>query len=647
MWNQRGLSPLQAPYLHLHPWSYTHSRLLGSYNPLDTMDEFINWDQAGGAASMNAPVGVPNAQDLPAGDPSLDIDLALANVTDDDFGFFALQHFSGEQSLPVALGAPQMDAVGFPLDLDAGLGTGSGSASPSCFEIPPTPCAHCSGAGYLCKVIKEGRHQGYCTSCVALNLDCSLAAETASILSLSTGFEPSWAARLEQCASNEIGADQNGAASDMATASAQATHAPLRQPAVVGGAVPSSTQPSAPLGKIGARLSRESIRILRQWLSTHQRHPYPSDEEKDMLQRQTGLTKVQITNWLANARRRGKFPTPGRSTSPQVGFGIGPGTGTPVDIPARKATPALESMNPLQRWVDSPPEHEPASAIAIARAVTASTVSSDRATPSSHIYTDDGSGRSAHESSASSVGTSHSSGGSFASAYSHASRGSFGSFGSFGRANRRRRRRRNAPAHVSEKPSLAAPLRTYQCTFCTETFKTKHDWQRHEKSLHLSLERWVCCNKGAKAMKADVKVVSCVFCGEPEPTEDHIESHNYSACQEKPLEGRTFYRKDHLNQHLRLVHNVKFSDWSMKDWKVTTPEIRSVCGFCGISMNTWSVRVDHLAEHFKMGYSMEDWKGDWGFEQDVLNLVENSIPPCMRPLQYPVDQIKPSDFSFT
>ncbi|CAI4210627.1 unnamed protein product [Parascedosporium putredinis] len=550
------------------------------------MDEFINWDQAGGAASMNVPVGVPNAQDLPAGDPSLDIDLALANVTDDDFGFFALQHFSGDQSLPVALGAPQMDGVSFPLDIDAGLGTGSGSASPSCFEIPPTPCAHCSGAGYLCKVIKEGRHQGYCTSCVALNLDCNLAAETASVLSLSTGFEPSWAARLEQCASNGLGADQNGAASDMATASAQATHVPLRQPAVVGGAV--TLHPAlCPLGKIGARLSRESIRILRQWLSTHQRHPYPSDEEKDMLQRQTGLTKVQITNWLANARRRGKFPTPGRSTSPQVGFGIGP---------------------------------------AIARAVTASTVSSDRATPSSHIYTDDGSGRSAHESSASSVGTSHSSGGSFASAYSHASRGSFGSFGSFGRANRRRRRRRNAPAHVSEKPSLAAPLRTYQCTFCTETFKTKHDWQRHEKSLHLSLERWVCCNKGAKTMKADVKVVSCVFCGEPEPTEDHIESHNYSACQEKPLEGRTFYRKDHLNQHLRLVHNVKFSDWSMKDWKVTTPEIRSVCGFCGISMNTWSVRVDHLAEHFKMGYSMEDWKGDWGFEQDVLNLVENSIP---------------------
>lgn len=33
--------------------------------------------------------------------------------------------------------------------------------------------------------------------------------------------------------------------------------------------------------------------------------------------------------------------------------------------------------------------------------------------------------------------------------------------------------------------TIKAPVRTYQCTFCTETFKTKHDWQRHEKSLHL------------------------------------------------------------------------------------------------------------------------------------------------------------------
>jgi hypothetical protein len=26
---------------------------------------------------------------------------------------------------------------------------------------------------------------------------------------------------------------------------------------------------------------------------------------------------------------------------------------------------------------------------------------------------------------------------------------------------------------------------------------------------------------------------------------------------------------------------------------------------------------------------MKDWKGDWGFDIPVLDMVENSIPPCM------------------
>jgi hypothetical protein len=122
--------------------------------------------------------------------------------------------------------------------------------------------------------------------------------------------------------------------------------------------------------------------------------------------------------------------------------------------------------------------------------------------------------------------------------------------------------------------------------------------------------------------------MSCVFCGEANPDEAHVDSHNYSACQERTMSERTFYRKDHLRQHLKLVHNAKFTSWSMEQWKATTPEIRSRCGFCDAILDTWSVRVDHLAEHFKKGKSMADWKGGWGFEAPVLDMVENSIPPC-------------------
>lgn len=59
------------------------------------------------------------------------------------------------------------------------------------------------------------------------------------------------------------------------------------------------------------------------------------------------------------------------------------------------------------------------------------------------------------------------------------------------------------------------------------------------------------------------------------------------------------------------------------------PNIRSLCGFCGISMDTWQARTDHLADHFKLGSTMADWKGDWGFEAPILARLESAIAPCM------------------
>lgn len=123
--------------------------------------------------------------------------------------------------------------------------------------------------------------------------------------------------------------------------------------------------------KIGTRFSKESLRILRNWLSTHGRRPFPTEEERRLLQHQTGLTKTQILNWLANARRRGKIPDY-QSSSPRVGSA----STSPIGIPRRAATPVPQTgashLDPLQRWVDSPPEHEPATAAAIARAVASS-----------------------------------------------------------------------------------------------------------------------------------------------------------------------------------------------------------------------------------------------------------------------------------
>ncbi|UQC75951.1 uncharacterized protein CLUP02_17460 [Colletotrichum lupini] len=615
--------------------------------PEDTgMDEFVNWEAA--ATEVGNIFNMPT-QDVPPTDPNLD--LVLENADDDDFGFVALEHFSGDLAPP---GAGLTD--GNPLEL---IDTQLSSAQEDWWFAPETPCNNCILGGYSCKQIKEGKFKSYCTSCVALRSECSLAEHLpGGLADLDTsdaipsqnpwpimGDHPRAVQEDDHMdllsslnAWPAMGDHPRGTLEDNVIAAGLPE---TSAPDLLRGMTASAEQPAVEIAqaktatpaKVGARFSRESVRILKNWLSTHTRHPYPSDEEKEMLQRQTGLNKTQITNWLANARRRGKTQAP-RSTSPHPRSYSGA-----IDIPQRRGTPApdgrVRNMNPLERWVDSPPENEPATVSAIALAVASSsrTSSSGLTSPYSFNFTDDGSGKSlCNASSASSLGTSHgtshSSGGSFASAYSHASRGSFGSFGSFNRGRRRRRRR--VGTKVEEKTALAAPPKTFQCTFCTESFRTKHDWQRHEKSLHLSLERWVCAPDGPVAVNPATNQLACVFCGEANPDNAHVESHNHSACQERLLQERCFYRKDHLNQHLRLVHDCKFVDWSMKAWKVATPEIRSRCGFCGVVLDSWGSRVEHIANHYRSdGNTMADWKGDWGFEAPVLEMVENSIPPYL------------------
>ena len=191
------------------------------------------------------------------------------------------------------------------------------------------------------------------------------------------------------------------------------------------------------------------------------------------------------------------------------------------------------------------------------------------------------------------------------------------------------RKKRASTRRRLEKETTSLVIMPYQCTFCTEVFRTKYDWQRHEKSLHLPLEKWICALLGPRAMNEALGEQCCVYCGETTPDDAHIKAHHYPACQERTIEERTFHRKDHLVQHLRLVHGVEFAEWSMARWMLPIPDVRSRCGFCGTIMNTWLERTDHLAEHFRSGVTMASWHGDWGFDDSVTRLVETAIPPGM------------------
>jgi hypothetical protein len=108
------------------------------------------------------------------------------------------------------------------------------------------------------------------------------------------------------------------------------------------------------------------------------------------------------------------------------------------------------------------------------------------------------------------------------------------------------------------------------CQFCDKTFSKRYDWNRHETSIHVFLESWICDD---------------------------------ASCQPKDEHDRTFYRKDHFMQHLENAHGL--SDPGSR--QTTSSRCRRaaeplpsnhpalMCRICGLRFPSWEERVDHVA----------------------------------------------------
>lgn len=64
------------------------------------------------------------------------------------------------------------------------------------------------------------------------------------------------------------------------------------------------TSAATPNKRRRGNLPKAVTAILRDWLSRHKKHPYPTEEEKAALAAETNLNLNQISNWFINARRR-------------------------------------------------------------------------------------------------------------------------------------------------------------------------------------------------------------------------------------------------------------------------------------------------------------------------------------------------------
>jgi hypothetical protein len=285
---------------------------------------------------------------------------------------------------------------------------------------------------------------------------------------------------------------------------------------------------------------------------------------------------------------------------------------TPVAIPTSSLNASPVHSLAIERWQNSPPEEEAASLSAIYNAMEQRPFngsSRGSRTPSYDAFK-------TYRGPSSS--TSLDSGVSDNSVHSNQS----------GTSQSRRRRAakpRNA-AKSKAKPKDTAD-RIFKCTFCCDTFKHKYDWARHEKSLHLNMEEWICTPHGGSVVLALTGRVHCAYCSALDPTQAHLEGHNFKACQGQTT-ARTFRRKDHLVQHLRLVHGLDTLPL-IDDWKLESAPVTSRCGFCDAQLGSWDVRTDHVAAHFRSGKTMADWKGDHGFDPDINARVSNAFPPYL------------------
>lgn len=385
--------------------------------------------------------------------------------------------------------------------------------------------------------------------------------------------------------------------------------------------------------KTASRLPRSAKMVLAEWLSRHSQFPYPTDKEKEHLCEMSGLSRMQVNHWFANARKRGKrppepAPEPSRPTSSTT---------------SQPKLPYMGGLHPFERWLSLGVEYEVAPVSAIVEEINRRNAQHDQLRPSckASVRVEEF-GRSTNwqyfRTGTSSISSME--------IRSYAANQSvdveqqcLDTFAYLKRLDRRNgstarrprsQQQQQQPKSECEISTTTTPQHHHQpfpCTFCEASFKRKHEWQRHEKSCHLPLEKWTCTPHGGTVVDHATCEVICAFCPEVEPSPEHLQTHGYTACAQRPVAERTFYRKDHLRQHLRLTHGVTKWVEAMESWKTQPEVVRSRCGFCSAWLDTWQARVDHLADHFVTGLSIDQWVGDWGFDPEVAMMLENATIP--------------------
>jgi hypothetical protein len=166
------------------------------------------------------------------------------------------------------------------------------------------------------------------------------------------------------------------------------------------------------------------------------------------------------------------------------------------------------------------------------------------------------------------------------------------------------------------------------CTWpdCTQIFQYRYAWTRHEEAKHYSPYKWICfSNIDEDGLTTQLRDTSCFLCEKTYVSINHFTRHEqFSSCVGKTRESRTFYREDHLMQHVNGTHcklkpqKIATLRPLLSAWKKDNhpmPKEALTCGFCGVRSGSWQARASHVSTHFKSGNMT---KADWRIDRTLL-----------------------------
>ena len=161
------------------------------------------------------------------------------------------------------------------------------------FTLAATQCELCESKALSCYLAPD---KARCVPCLLHNHECSLA--TTEVVNLSTLYE---------CNNNHLGipfVDDN-VCKEQEVLAEKKRLAPKSRSNGVSATVRFDDAPGS-TKRNGIRFPRDAVMVLRHWFDANTDHPYPTAEQKADLEQRTELKPSQISDWLANARRRQK-----------------------------------------------------------------------------------------------------------------------------------------------------------------------------------------------------------------------------------------------------------------------------------------------------------------------------------------------------